>query len=180
MRLRNPADYRTVLWVGLAILLVAMQYARSDWVIYLSPISCYLAIACGVIAHNHNHRPTFRSRRLNNFFGHILTVFYGYPTLMWIPTHNLNHHRFVNRPGDATITWRHTNKHNLPRIGGSISTIPVPHVLNRSVGQKQRPASTTPLTTTKSTASIPTTSSSPSQAVTNSGRSSSVRTAGFT
>ena len=46
-------------------------------------------------------------------FGHVLTIFYGYPTLMWVPTHNLNHHRFVNRPGDATITWRYTNRHNL-------------------------------------------------------------------
>ena len=117
MILRNAADFRTVLWVGLASLLVALQYARSDWVPYLSPISCYLAIACGVIAHNHNHRPTFRGRRLNNIFGHVLTVFYGYPTLMWIPTHNQNHHHFVNRPGDATITWRHTNKHNVVVAG---------------------------------------------------------------
>ena len=59
---------------------------------YLSPISCYLAIACGTIAHNHNHRATFTSRRWNNGFGHVLTFFYGYPTLMWIPTHSLNHH----------------------------------------------------------------------------------------
>ena len=29
-----------------------------------------------------------------------------------MPTHNLNHHKFVNKAGDATITWRHTNKHN--------------------------------------------------------------------
>ena len=30
----------------------------------------------------------------------------------WIPTHNLNHHKFVNKAGDATITWRYTKKHN--------------------------------------------------------------------
>jgi beta-carotene hydroxylase len=113
MRLRNTADYQTVLWVALAVAIVAMQYAWPQTVVYASPFSCYLAIACGVIAHNHNHRPTFVGRRANNFFGHVLTVFYGYPTLLWIPTHNLNHHRFVNRPGDATITWRYTNRHNL-------------------------------------------------------------------
>src|SRR5690606_37355401 len=36
----------------------------------------------------------------------------GFPTFAWIPTHNLNHHKYVNKPGDATITWRFTNSHN--------------------------------------------------------------------
>jgi fatty acid desaturase len=113
MRLRNSADYRTVLWVGLAAALVVLQYAWPETVLYVLPFSCYLATACGTIAHNHNHRGTFDGKRANNFFGHVLTIFYGYPTMMWIPTHNLNHHRFVNRSGDATITWRYTNRHNL-------------------------------------------------------------------
>jgi fatty acid desaturase len=113
MRLRRSADIRTVAWVTLAAALVVLQYVRPDAVLFVLPFSCYLAITCGVIAHNHNHCPTFVGRRLNNAFGHVLTLFYGYPTLMWIPTHNMNHHRLVNRPGDATITWRYTNKHNL-------------------------------------------------------------------
>jgi len=37
-------------------------------------------------------------------------VFYGFPTFGWIPTHNLNHHKFVNKAGDATITWRYSKK----------------------------------------------------------------------
>ena len=113
MRLRNSADCRTVLWVALAAALVVLQYDWPQTVFYVLPFSCYLAIACGTIAHNHNHCPTFVGKRANNVFGHVLTIFYGYPTLMWIPTHNINHHHFVNRPGDATITWRYTNRHNL-------------------------------------------------------------------
>ncbi len=113
MILRNSADYRTVLWVFATAAIAVVQYLWPATIIYALPFSCYLGIACGVIAHNHNHRPTFVSRRANNAFGHVLTLFYGYPTLMWIPTHNLNHHRFANRAGDATITWRYTNKHNL-------------------------------------------------------------------
>jgi fatty acid desaturase len=113
MLVRNSADYRTLLWVALAGALVVLQYAWPQTVLYALPFSCYLAIACGVIAHNHNHRPTFIGRRANNVFGHVLTIFYGYPTLLWVPTHNINHHRFANRPGDATITWRYTNRHNL-------------------------------------------------------------------
>ena len=76
------------------------------------PAELLLALSAGVIAHNHNHTPTFRNRKLNGAFGNWLTVFYGYPTFAWMPTHNLNHHKFVNKAGDATITWRHTNKHN--------------------------------------------------------------------
>ena len=113
MLVREGSDYRSIAWVTMAICLVTIQYCRPSTIPYLFPISCYLAIACGTIAHNHSHRPMFKSRRLNNGFGHLLTIFYGYPTLMWIPTHNLNHHRFVNRPGDATATWRYGNRHNL-------------------------------------------------------------------
>jgi beta-carotene hydroxylase len=113
LRLRNSADYRTVLWVAMAAALSALQYVWPETILWVLPFSCYLGIACGVITHNHNHRPTFVGRRSNNAFGHILTLFYGYPTLMWIPTHNMNHHHFANRAGDATITWRYTNRHNL-------------------------------------------------------------------
>ena len=80
---------------------------------YLSPLSFYFALACGIIAHNHNHCPTLRSKRANHWFAAWISVFYGYPTFAWIPTHNLNHHRFVNAEGDATITWRFTNRHNV-------------------------------------------------------------------
>ncbi len=137
-QLRNRADLRTILWVALAVTLVCLQYAWPQLVLYLCPISCYLATACGVIAHNHNHRPTFVGRRINNGFGHLLTVFYGYPTLMWIPTHNLNHHHFTNRPGDATITWRYTNKHNLlqillyPFISGYFQSQPIKKYISRA------------------------------------------------
>jgi beta-carotene hydroxylase len=110
--LRNPADRRTLLWVSFAPVVVAVQYARPDWVPYLCVLSCYLALACGVIAHNHNHCPTFSSKPANQLFAIWISLFYGYPTFAWIPTHNQNHHKFVNREGDATITWRFTNRHN--------------------------------------------------------------------
>src|ERR1700728_3646703 len=62
LRPRNPADYRTVLWVALAISVAALQYAWPQTVFFALPFSLYLGIACGVIAHNHNHRPTFDDR----------------------------------------------------------------------------------------------------------------------
>lgn len=111
--LRFAADRRTLLWMLVfAPGLVALQYARPDLLPWLSWLSFYFAISAGVIAHNHLHSPTFKNKRLSEAFGNWIAIFYGYPTFAWIPTHNLNHHKFVNKPGDATITWRYTNRHN--------------------------------------------------------------------
>lgn len=137
MGLRNHADYRSLLWVAIAITLVFIQYSDPSWVIYLSPISCYFAIAIGTVTHNHSHRQMFHSPRMNQIFGQVLTFFYGYPQLMWVPTHNLNHHHFVNKPGDATATWRFTNKHNLlvaltyPLVSGYFQSGPIRDYVER-------------------------------------------------
>lgn len=109
---RRRSDLRTLLWAAAMPVVVAVQYARPALIVYLWPLAFYMALSAGVIAHNHNHCPTFHSRRMNRIFGTWLSLFYGYPTFAWIPTHNLNHHKFVNGPGDATITWRHTHRHN--------------------------------------------------------------------
>jgi fatty acid desaturase len=112
MKPRYTADYRTLLWALLMPVVALAQYVRPDLIGYLSPVSFYLAMCAGVMAHNHNHCPTFKSRDMNGFYACWLSVFYGYPTFAWIPTHNLNHHKLVNKAGDATITWRFTNRHN--------------------------------------------------------------------
>jgi fatty acid desaturase len=107
MRLRHAADVRTLIWAFVFMpAVLALHYARPSLAGWTTPLSFYLAYCAGVIAHNHNHCPTFVGRRANDFLSAWLSVFYGYPTFAWIPTHNQNHHRFVNRPGDATITWR--------------------------------------------------------------------------
>lgn len=107
---RNKADYRTLLWAALMPVVVIAQYVRPQWIWFLSPLSFYFSMAAGTMAHNHNHCPTFKNRRANQLFAYWISVFYGYPTFAWVPTHNLNHHKHVNREGDATITWRHTNR----------------------------------------------------------------------
>jgi beta-carotene hydroxylase len=114
VRLRNPKDRRTLLWALAMPFIVGAQYARPSLVGWLTPLTCYFALCAGVMAHNHNHCPTFKERGWNRIYGHWLSLFYGYPTFAWIPTHNLNHHKHVNGPGDATITWRYTNRHSLP------------------------------------------------------------------
>jgi fatty acid desaturase len=114
MRPRRIEDYRTLLWVFvLTPAVVMLHYLRPGWGLWLLPLSCYFAIACGVVAHNHMHRPTLSSKWANTVFSCWISIFYGYPVFAWLPTHNLNHHKLVNRRGDATITWRYTNKHNV-------------------------------------------------------------------
>jgi beta-carotene hydroxylase len=110
---RRSEDYRTLLWtLVLTPLVVLSHFVRPDLGLVLLPVSCYFAIASGVIAHNHMHRPTLKTKWANELFSSWISVFYGYPVFAWLPTHNLNHHKLVNRRGDATITWRYTNKHN--------------------------------------------------------------------
>ncbi len=114
MKLRYAADVRTLLWVAMMFIFALTPYFNPAMSWWLWPVSCYFALAAGVIAHNHNHTPTFTSRGVNQAFGIILSLFYGYPTFAWVPTHNLNHHRYVNRAGDATITWRYNKNHTWP------------------------------------------------------------------
>ena len=109
---RQRADYRTVLWTVVPAALIALQYARPALIAYLLVPTCYFCLSCAIIAHNHNHCPTFRDRRVNQAFANWISIFYGFPTFAWIPTHNLNHHKYLNTEGDATITWRFTNSHN--------------------------------------------------------------------
>jgi fatty acid desaturase len=107
MRLRNAADVRTLIWTFLLMPgVVVAQYTAPALAPWLTPLSFYLAYCAAVITHNHGHCPMFVARPANRLVSAWLSLFYGYPTFAWIPTHNRNHHRYVNRPGDATITWR--------------------------------------------------------------------------
>jgi beta-carotene hydroxylase len=109
--LRHRADWRTLLWAFVLFPLAGFApYARPGLVPWLLPLSLYFGFCAGAFSHNHNHCPTFKSRKLNAFYSAWLSIFYGFPTYGWIPTHNLNHHKYVNKAGDATITWRYSKR----------------------------------------------------------------------
>ena len=110
--LRHPSDRRSLTWALLPAFLLFLGVFRPDLAPFLCPASCVLFLGCGVIAHNHSHRRTFHSPIANEAFSAWLSVFYGYPVFAWVPTHNLNHHRFSNRPGDETATWLLGNGHD--------------------------------------------------------------------
>lgn len=111
--LRNPLDKRTLFWAFVLFPAVPLlQYAYPALLGWMLPVGLYLGFCAGALTHNQNHCPTFESKGLNTFYQAWLSIFYGYPTYGWIPSHNQNHHKFVNRPGDASITWRYSKKHN--------------------------------------------------------------------
>ena len=111
MHPRFASDYRTLLWAFVLFPVTAFAaYVNPHLLYWTIPASLYMGFCAGVFSHNQNHCPTFKSRKMNAFYAAWLSVFYGYPTFAWIPTHNLNHHKFVNKAGDATITWRYSKK----------------------------------------------------------------------
>ena len=114
MQLRFSADRRALFWVfGLFPALPALSYFRPGLAPWLLPIALYLAYCSGVLAHNHNHAPVFRGKRMNSLYSAWLSFFYGCPLFVWVPTHNQNHHRYLDGPGDATRTADHAERDTL-------------------------------------------------------------------
>jgi fatty acid desaturase len=114
MRLRFVEDRRTLLFAFVLFPLVpTLAYLRPELTLWLAPASLYLSYSVGVLTHNHNHCPVFVGRRANAFYAAWLSFFYGFPSFSWIPTHNQNHHRYLNGEGDATRTTRHSENDTL-------------------------------------------------------------------
>jgi beta-carotene hydroxylase len=111
--LKHTADIKTLIYIFITTALVVTQWV---W-IGVNPLTytwyLFMSVAVAVITHNHNHLPIWHSKILNTLTDLWLTVFYGFPIFAWIPTHNKNHHRFNNREGDDSITYRISEKNNL-------------------------------------------------------------------
>ena len=83
------------------------------WSIILYIVYLHFSVVVSVITHNHNHLNIWNSKALNVLTDWWLTVFYGIPIFTWIPRHNRNHHKFTNKEGDSTATYRKTELNNL-------------------------------------------------------------------
>lgn len=114
MKLRFSADWRTLVWAFLLFPLApALVLWRPSLLPWVAPLLLYCSYLAGVLSHNHNHCAVFTGRRANLLYGAYLSFFYGFPSFAWVPTHNQNHHRFLNGEGDATSTSRHSEHDNL-------------------------------------------------------------------
>jgi len=111
--LNHNADIKTLIYIFITTALLITQWVWSG----VHPLTytwyLFMSVAVAVITHNHNHLPIWRFKILNILTDWWLTVFYGFPIFAWIPTHNKNHHRFNNREGDDSITYRISEKNTV-------------------------------------------------------------------
>jgi fatty acid desaturase len=114
MHVRFVEDSRSLFWAFVLFpSLPIAVYLRPSLGPWLLPLALYLSYCAGVLTHNHNHCPTFTGKRANLFYGAWLSFFYGFPIFSWVPTHNQNHHRYVNAEGDATRTTQLSPRNTL-------------------------------------------------------------------
>jgi len=115
--------------VASGLLVINWLQPEFNWLTFLW--ACLMAVSVTTIVHNHNHVAIWKNRSLNRAQDYWLTLFYGFPTFTWIPTHNKNHHKFNNRAGDYTITYRMSERNNLltlltyPTISGYLQQRPI-------------------------------------------------------
>jgi beta-carotene hydroxylase len=114
MQLRFSADRRTLFWACVLFPLLPLLVYWRPWLgLYLFPFILYLAYCSGVLTHNHSHVPVFERPVHNRAYAAWLSVFYGCPIFVWVPTHHMNHHVHVNGPDDAARTTRHAPVNSL-------------------------------------------------------------------
>ena len=110
--LKNKADIKSLVYIFLTTMLLIIQWLFLGVNTFIYTWYLFMSVAVSVMTHNHNHLPMWQSKTLNTLTDWWLTVFYGFPIFAWIPTHNKNHHRFNNRGGDDSITYRVSERNN--------------------------------------------------------------------
>jgi beta-carotene hydroxylase len=111
-KLKNVADIKSLIYIFITTALFIIQWVWTGVNPFIYVWFLFMSISVAVMTHNHNHLPMWRSKTLNVITDWWLTVFYGFPIFAWIPTHNKNHHRYNNRKGDDSITYRISEKNN--------------------------------------------------------------------
>lgn len=61
-----------------------------------------LSFMGAVATHNAIHTPVFRIRSLNNLYQIALSLQYGFPVSVFIPGHNLSHHKYPQQAKDLS------------------------------------------------------------------------------
>lgn len=105
--LRYTADLRSIVFVLTYFGLIAFVYATElpwyGW-IALAVVISLLSFFCAVITHNTVHCPVFKARPMNSVFQVALSLTYGHPVSMYVPGHNLSHHKYTQQPKDRMRT----------------------------------------------------------------------------
>jgi fatty acid desaturase len=118
MRLRNSADIRTLLFVGLYFAVTVVAWVtfgtvHLGWSVLLLALTCVLSFLGAVATHNTVHCPVFRERWANRVFQVVLSLTYGSPVSSFVPGHNLSHHKHTQSPRDVMRTTKVRHNSNL-------------------------------------------------------------------
>ncbi len=100
--LRYAADRRTLLYLAFTGLLTGLNWRLGQVQPVLYVLQLFMFFTAAIISHNHNHVSMWKSRPANLVTSYVIALFYGYPAVGWIPTHNQVHHKLNNRPGDSS------------------------------------------------------------------------------
>ena len=111
--LKYKADIISVIYMLIitSVFVVHWNWGGFNWFLY--SITLIMTPVIFVMVHNHNHLAMWKSRFMNRLTDLWQVAFYGYPVFVWVPTHNLNHHKYANKVGDYTITYRFGNHNNI-------------------------------------------------------------------
>jgi beta-carotene hydroxylase len=136
--LRYQEDVKVLIWMVITSGLLVINWLQPEFNWFTFLWACLMAVSVTTITHNHNHFPIWKNQWLNYAQDYWLTLFYGFPTFSWIPTHNKNHHKLNNRAGDYTITYRLSERNNLftlltyPTISGYWQQKPIKDFLKHN------------------------------------------------
>jgi fatty acid desaturase len=100
--LRFRADLRTLAYLSMTGLVLAVNWRLGAIHPFLYPLQLWLFFTAAVISHNHNHLSIWRSKGANLVTSWVISLFYGYPAIGWVPTHNQVHHKLNNAEGDSS------------------------------------------------------------------------------
>ena len=111
--LKYSADLKSLLYMAVTTVLFFYLWTAETFNVFLYLWYLFMAVSVSVMAHNHNHLPMWKAKTMNVLTDWWITCFYGFPIFAWTPTHNQNHHKFVNKEPDYTKTYRYSEKNNL-------------------------------------------------------------------
>jgi fatty acid desaturase len=117
--LRYASDRRTLAFVGSFFVLVAALWCEV--IPFWLQIPAYLwilgvALVGGVMTHNALHSPVFRSKKWNRVLHVLLGFIYGMPVSLFVPVHNLSHHKHSQGPKDVMRSSKLRSKWNLVNV----------------------------------------------------------------
>jgi beta-carotene hydroxylase len=143
--LRYSADRRTVAYLMVAVGLSVLQWNLGRVYPLLYGLGLFMGVTVAVISHNHNHLGIWKWRPANTFTNYVLALYYGVPTVAWVPTHNQAHHKLNFAEGDSSRGPKFFKKNHLfallayPTLTG-IAQLPEIRAYMRGLYQRDKKA----------------------------------------